>query len=121
MKTVLCAFLLSFLSLPAFADVPGVVRRLDAAQGQLQAAQQQLDAAKQELYQLLQDRGPSYVCVFNFDAFENGRRQYTGHGATEDEARQNAVFQCNGDSSHHYGSLCKDMMKMNTQCRAVNR
>ena len=135
MKSLLISLALLIPGL-ARADLNDALARLNSAEQQLQSAQAQLQAAqsrivgaqntieqsKQDILAAMQPRGPFYVCVYNFNAFQSGQKQYTGRGATQEEATQNTLFNCQRDTSNAYTAYCKDWEGTNggINCRAVN-
>jgi len=119
MKTSFLILALSLLATsPARADVQSVLQSLNAAEAQIQAAQSQIESAKQQLLLMNRPQGPSVICVYNLFS-----KQYTGRGASEDEATKNAVFQCATDPQNVTMSGDCEMRSHengNVQCRTLN-
>ncbi|MGZ3653808.1 MAG: hypothetical protein ACXVB9_01635 [Bdellovibrionota bacterium] len=119
MKTSFLILALSVLAAaPARADVQSILQSLNAAQTQIQSAQQQIESAKFQLLQLSRQQGPQVLCVYNIFS-----KQYTGRGASEDEATKNAIFQCATDPQNSSMSGdCEFAAHENghVQCRNLN-
>lgn len=116
MKLLILATI-AFVSPAAHADIQSVLNRLNSAEAQISSAQQQISLAKQELFQLLQPPRASYLCVYNY--FGN---QYSGRGDTEQEAIDNAVFNCGRDPNNRTPRDCAFWSNKNgnMNCRSIN-
>ena len=94
--------------------IQSALQRLDAAEQSISAAQAQIGAARNDLYAALQNNGPRVQCIFM-------RKQYTGEGASEAEAKEAVIFQCASDRSNANPGDCRYWHNKNgnTQCRTL--
>lgn len=108
------------LLLPTLAsanDLQTVIQRLELAERSLQMAQQEIGQAKLALYQMGQEPSRRHLCVYNYFG-----KQYSGRADTENEARENAIFQCSADRNNQAPGDCRYWSNKNgnMQCRQVN-
>lgn len=108
------------LFVPGFAhanDIQSVIQRLELAERSIQTAQQEIGQAKMALYALLQRPTQGTLCVYNYFG-----KQYHGRGDTENEATENAIFQCSADKGNVNPGDCRYWSNKNgnVQCRVVN-